>query len=174
MLTFVFFLIDRRNQFAWVSKTSGAQFVHINLVQSNTCKDIFEYILANSHLNVWYVSKNSIDKIIVTLIWENVFNDFMNLELNKYCYLLKKIKIIFFFFSIDRRNQFIWATWNLDAHFVQKNLEQSNTCNIIFEYILVKSHSNVFCATKNLLKNQVVICILELFIKKWIHEFKVE
>ena len=97
MLTFVFFLIDRRNQFAWVSKTSGAQFVHINLVQSNTCKDIFEYILANSHLNVWYVSKNSIDKIIVTLIWENVFNNFMNLELNKYCYLLKKIKIIFFF-----------------------------------------------------------------------------
>ena len=71
---------------------------------------------------------------------------------------------IYFFFLIDRMNQFTWATGTLGAHFVQKDLEQSNTCNITFELILVKSHSNVIYVTKNSIEKKVVINTLKLFI----------
>ena len=86
--------------------------------------------------------------------------------LNKYCYLFKKdwLTFVFFFFLIDRMNQFIWAPETSDVHFVHKKPEQSNTCNIIFERILVNSHSNVIYATKNSIEKKVVRVILEKFI----------
>ena len=36
-------------------------------------------------------------------------------------------------------NQFIWAKEITGVHFVKKNLEQSNTCKLISEYILAKN-----------------------------------
>ena len=66
-----------------------------------------------------------------------------------------------FFFLIDRMNQFIWVPGTSDAHFVQNNLKKGNTCNIIFEHILVNSLSNATYATKNIIKNQDVMLMLE-------------
>ena len=92
-------------------------------------------------------------------------NEFMNLQLNKYCCILKKHWLMFIFFLlIDRMNQFTWAIRTLGAHFVQKDLEQSNTCNITFELILVKSHSNVIYVTKNSIEKKVVTIISKIFI----------
>ena len=89
-------------------------------------------------------------------------NEFMNLQLNKYCCILKKDWLMFiFFFLIDRMNQFTWATRTLGAHFVQKDPEKSNTCNIIFSFILVKSHLNVTYVTKNSIEKINVMLILE-------------
>ena len=58
-------------------------------------------------------------------------------------------------------NQFIWATRTSGAHFVQTNIEPNIICNIIFEHILVNSHSNAIYATRNIIKNQDVMLMLE-------------
>jgi len=147
------------NQFIWVPRITDAHFVQKDLKKGNTCKIIFEHILVNYHSNVRYVAKNSIKKLIVILTSENVF--FINFQLNKYCYLLRDWINFCFFFLIDRMNQLIWATRTSGAHFVQKDPEKSNTCNIIFSFILVKSHSNVTYVTKNSIEKINVMLILE-------------
>ena len=58
-------------------------------------------------------------------------------------------------------NQFIWATRTSGALFVQTNIEPNIICNIIFEHILVNSLSNATYATKNIIKNQDVMLMLE-------------
>ena len=150
------------NQFIWVPGTSDVHFVQNDLKKGNTCNIIFEHILVNYHLNVRHAAKNLIKNQIVILTWEIVI--FVNFQLNKYCYLLRDWINICFFFLIDRMNQLIWATRTLGAHFVQKDLEQSNTCNITFELILVKSHSNVIYVTKNSIEKKVVTIISKIFI----------
>ena len=152
------------NQFIWATRTSGALFVQTNIEPNIICNIIFELILVNSHSNAIYATRNIIKNQDVMLMLEHVHQK-MNLQLNKYCCILKKDWLMFiFFFLIVRMNQFTWATRTLGAHFVQKDLEQSNTCNITFELILVKSHSNVIYVTKNSIEKKVVTIISKIFI----------
>ena len=158
------------NQFIWVPGTTDAHFVQKYLKKGNTCKIIFEHILVNYHSNVRNAAKNLIKNLIVILTWEIVI--FINLQLNKY--LLRDWVNISSFFSIDRMNQFIWATRTSGAHFVQTNIEPNIICNIIFELILVNSHSNAIYATRNIIKNQDVMLMLEHVHQKmnsWIYSW---
>ena len=126
---FFFFLIDRTNQFISAKVITDAHFVQKNLEQSKTCKIISEHILAKNHLLVYTVLMQQITKYL----WPNILPKFTmklpNLFNNTY------IDVCWYY----RTNQFLWAKEITDAHFVQKKLEQSNTCNIISEYIQAKN-----------------------------------
>ena len=52
-----------------------------------------------------------------------------------------------------------------DVPFVQKNMEQSNTCNIIFENILANNHFHVAFVIVDSKGKNFVMLMLETFIR---------
>ena len=57
-------------------------------------------------------------------------------------------------------NQFIWAKEITGVHFVKKNLEQSNTCKLISEYILAKNPSLVIIVFMHQMIKEILTDIL--------------